>query len=120
MLTSVSILQAAMLTAGPRSQAGDGCVGWYAAFHTFTIPAFLVSFHTELSMPSDQYELQLQNSIPDPQGDPARPVAVLTQDTSRVTALQMGQSNLVLGHRNILRSGTVSAGCLEAKLFFLP
>ncbi|GAB1291073.1 Nuclear pore membrane glycoprotein 210 [Apodemus speciosus] len=51
---------------------------------------------TELSMPSDQYELQLQNSIPDPQGDPARPVAVLTQDTSRVTAMQMGQSNLVL------------------------
>lgn len=63
-------------------------------------------------MPSDQYELQLQNSIPDPQGDPARPVAVLTQDTSRVTAMQMGQSNLVLGHRNILRSGTVSCRLL--------
>lgn len=64
--------------------------------------------HPELSMPSDQYELQLQNSIPDPQGDPNRPVAVLTQETSRVTAMQMGQSNLVLGHRNILYSGTVS------------
>ncbi|ERE66668.1 nuclear pore membrane glycoprotein [Cricetulus griseus] len=63
---------------------------------------------TELSMPSDQYELQLQNSIPDPQGDPTHPVAVLTQDTSRVTAMQMGQSNLVLGHRNILYSGTNS------------
>ncbi|EDL91358.1 nuclear pore membrane glycoprotein 210 [Rattus norvegicus] len=60
---------------------------------------------TELSMPSDQYELQLQNSIPDPQGDPARPVAVLTQDTSRVTAMQMGQSNLVLGHRSIRMQG---------------
>ncbi|KAK7796123.1 hypothetical protein U0070_012296 [Myodes glareolus] len=60
----------------------------------------------ELSMPSDQYELQLQNSIPDPQGDPGRPVAVLTQETSRVTAMQMGQSSLVLGHRNILYSGT--------------
>ncbi|KAH0517482.1 Nuclear pore membrane glycoprotein 210 [Microtus ochrogaster] len=63
---------------------------------------------TELSMPSDQYELQLQNSIPDPQGDPNQPVAVLTQETSRVTAMQMGQSNLVLDHRNILYSGTVS------------
>lgn len=70
-------------------------------------------------MPSDQYELQLQNSIPDPQGDPARPVAILTQDTSRVTAMQMGQSNLVLGHRSILRFGTVChADCFEAKLFF--
>lgn len=59
-------------------------------------------------MPSDQYELQLQNSIPDPQGDPTQPVAVLTQETSRVTAMQMGQSNLVLGHRNILFSGTAS------------
>ncbi|XP_052575710.1 nuclear pore membrane glycoprotein 210 [Peromyscus californicus insignis] len=60
---------------------------------------------TELSMPSDQYELQLQNSIPDPQGDPTQPVAVLTQETSRVTAMQMGQSNLVLGHRSIRMQG---------------
>lgn len=56
-------------------------------------------------MPSDQYELQLQNSIPGPKGDPARPVAVLAQDTSMVTALQLGQSSLVLGHRNILFLG---------------
>ncbi|XP_053455532.1 nuclear pore membrane glycoprotein 210 isoform X1 [Nycticebus coucang] len=60
---------------------------------------------TELSMPSDQYELQLQNSIPGPQGDPARPVAVLAQDTSTVTAVQLGQSNLVLGHRSIRMKG---------------
>ncbi|KAL4669993.1 hypothetical protein H8959_008547, partial [Pygathrix nigripes] len=58
-----------------------------------------------LSMPSDQYELQLQNSIPGPEGDPAQPVAVLAQDTSMVTALQLGQSSLVLGHRNILFLG---------------
>ncbi|XP_048212293.1 nuclear pore membrane glycoprotein 210 [Perognathus longimembris pacificus] len=60
---------------------------------------------TELSMPSDQYELQLQNSIPGPGGDPARPVAVLAQDTSRVTAVQLGQSSLVLGHRSIRMQG---------------
>nr|XP_045008482.1 nuclear pore membrane glycoprotein 210 [Jaculus jaculus] len=60
---------------------------------------------TELLMPSDQYELQLQNSIPDPEGDPARPVAILAQDTSRVTAVQLGQSNLVLGHRSIRMQG---------------
>ncbi|KAM7132898.1 nuclear pore membrane glycoprotein 210 isoform 2-T2 [Molossus nigricans] len=60
---------------------------------------------TELSMPSDQYELQLQNSIPGPEGDPGRPVAVLAQDTSTVTALQLGQSSLVLGHRSIRMQG---------------
>uniref|UniRef100_A0A8D0H3J3 Nucleoporin 210 n=1 Tax=Sphenodon punctatus TaxID=8508 RepID=A0A8D0H3J3_SPHPU len=57
---------------------------------------------TELMMPSDQYELQLQNNILGPDGDPARPVARLDQATSMVTALQQGQTNLVLGHKNIL------------------
>uniref|UniRef100_G3SLU3 Nucleoporin 210 n=1 Tax=Loxodonta africana TaxID=9785 RepID=G3SLU3_LOXAF len=60
---------------------------------------------TELAMPSDQYELQLQNSILGAEGDPARPVAVLAQETSTVTALQLGQSNLVLGHRSIRMQG---------------
>ncbi|XP_058144859.1 nuclear pore membrane glycoprotein 210 [Dasypus novemcinctus] len=60
---------------------------------------------TELSMPSDQYELQLQNSLPRPEGDQARPVAVLAQETSTVTALQLGQSHLVLGHRSIRMQG---------------
>lgn len=53
-------------------------------------------------MPSDQYELQLLNNVWDPQGDPGRPVAVLAQDTSTVTAMQLGQSSLVLGHKSIL------------------
>ncbi|XP_053774499.1 nuclear pore membrane glycoprotein 210 isoform X1 [Desmodus rotundus] len=60
---------------------------------------------TELSMPSDQYQLQLQNNIQGHAGDPGRPVAVLAQDTSTVTAVQLGQSNLVLGHRSILMQG---------------
>ncbi|DAA16796.1 TPA: nucleoporin 210 [Bos taurus] len=60
---------------------------------------------TELSMPSDQYELQLLNNVWDPQGDPCRPVAVLAQDTSTVTAVQLGQSSLVLGHRSIRMQG---------------
>ncbi|KAI5182041.1 hypothetical protein MUG91_G35n16 [Manis pentadactyla] len=82
---------------------------------------------TELSMPSDQYELQLQNNTPGPEGDPGRPVAVLAQDTSTVTAVQLGQSNLVLGHRNILFPGQLTRihtscvqkiYCLEVKSFF--
>uniref|UniRef100_A0A452UK68 Nucleoporin 210 n=1 Tax=Ursus maritimus TaxID=29073 RepID=A0A452UK68_URSMA len=60
---------------------------------------------TELSMPSEQYELQLQNSITGPEGDAGRPVAVLDQDTSMVTAMQLGQSSVVLSHRNILSPG---------------
>ncbi|XP_047390661.1 nuclear pore membrane glycoprotein 210 [Sciurus carolinensis] len=60
---------------------------------------------TELSMPSDQYKLQLQDCVPGPGGDPGRPVAVLAQDTSRVTAVQLGQSSLVLDHRSIRMQG---------------
>lgn len=56
----------------------------------------------EIAMPSDQYELQLQNNILDPKGDPSRPVAKLDQATSIVTALQQGQTNLVLVHKSIL------------------
>uniref|UniRef100_A0A8C3YLS0 Nucleoporin 210 n=1 Tax=Catagonus wagneri TaxID=51154 RepID=A0A8C3YLS0_9CETA len=59
----------------------------------------------ELSMPSDQYELQLQDSVWGPEGDPGRPVAVLAQDTSAVTAVQLGQSSLVLGHKSIRMQG---------------
>lgn len=53
-------------------------------------------------MPSEQYELQLQNHLLHPQGDPSRPVAKLDQATSTVTALQQGQTNLVLLHKSIL------------------
>ncbi|XP_028906828.1 nuclear pore membrane glycoprotein 210 [Ornithorhynchus anatinus] len=60
---------------------------------------------TELMMPSDQYELQLQNNIPGPEGDQAQPVARLVQATSTVTALQQGQTNLVLGHKSIRMQG---------------
>lgn len=77
-------------------------------------------------MPSDQYELQLQNNVWGPEGDPGRPVAVLAQDTSLVTAVQLGQSNLVLGHRSILFPGSAHASaclaqetcCLEVKSLF--
>lgn len=53
-------------------------------------------------MHSDQYELQLQNSTLSPGGDTAWPVARLDQTTCTVTALQRGQANLVLSHKNIL------------------
>uniref|UniRef100_A0A663MMQ2 Nucleoporin 210 n=1 Tax=Athene cunicularia TaxID=194338 RepID=A0A663MMQ2_ATHCN len=60
---------------------------------------------TELMMPSDQYELQLQNNVLSPEGDPSWPVAKLDQATSVVTALQQGQTNLVLGHKSIRMQG---------------
>ncbi|XP_061328975.1 nuclear pore membrane glycoprotein 210 [Pezoporus flaviventris] len=60
---------------------------------------------TELRMPSDQYELQLQNSMPGPEGDASWPVAKLDQASSVVTALRRGQTNLVLGHKSIRMQG---------------
>ncbi|NWI14714.1 PO210 protein, partial [Crypturellus soui] len=60
---------------------------------------------TELMMPSDQYELQLQNNVVSLEGDPSRPVASLDQATSIVTAVQQGQANLVLGHKSIRMQG---------------
>lgn len=84
-----------------------------------------VSGWPELSMPSDQYELQLLNNVWDPQGAPGRPVAVLAQDTSTVTAVQLGQSSLVLGHKSILFLDGASTPvcpahtcCLEVRSLF--
>ncbi|XP_076972518.1 nuclear pore membrane glycoprotein 210 isoform X2 [Tamandua tetradactyla] len=56
-------------------------------------------------MPSDQYELKLQNSVPGPERDQAQPAALLAQETSVVTALHLGQSSLVLDHRSIRMQG---------------
>ncbi|NXU54806.1 PO210 protein, partial [Turnix velox] len=60
---------------------------------------------TDLPMPSDQYELQLQKDMIDAVGDPLWPVARLDQATSVVTALQQGQTNLVLGYKSIRMQG---------------
>nr|XP_041574619.1 nuclear pore membrane glycoprotein 210 isoform X6 [Taeniopygia guttata] len=60
---------------------------------------------TEIAMPSEQYELQLQNNILHPKGDPSLPVAKLDQATSTVTALQQGQTNLILVHKSIRMQG---------------
>ncbi|XP_061474146.1 nuclear pore membrane glycoprotein 210 isoform X2 [Rhineura floridana] len=60
---------------------------------------------TELMMPSDQYELQLQNNTLSPGGDPAWAVAKFDQATSTVTALQRGQTNIVLCHKSVSMQG---------------
>uniref|UniRef100_A0A8B9GDA2 Nucleoporin 210 n=1 Tax=Amazona collaria TaxID=241587 RepID=A0A8B9GDA2_9PSIT len=60
---------------------------------------------TELRMPSDQYELRLQNHVPGPEGDASWPVAKLDRASSVVTALRQGQTNLVLGHKSIRMQG---------------
>uniref|UniRef100_A0AAQ5X8U0 BIG2 domain-containing protein n=1 Tax=Amphiprion ocellaris TaxID=80972 RepID=A0AAQ5X8U0_AMPOC len=60
---------------------------------------------TELSMPCDQYELHLQNSVVGPNGDPEVAVASLDQKTSRVTAAQLGHINVVLDHKSLQMQG---------------
>lgn len=62
----------------------------------------------ELSMPCDQYELHLQNSVPGPNGNPDVAVADLDQSSSTVTAVQLGHINVVLDHKSILLTNCCS------------
>lgn len=60
---------------------------------------------TELSMPCDQYELHLQNSVIGTNGNPDVAVASLEQSTSTVTAIQLGHINVVLDHKSLRMQG---------------
>ncbi|KAM3871773.1 nuclear pore membrane glycoprotein 210 [Diretmus argenteus] len=60
---------------------------------------------TELSMPCDQYELHLQNSVVGPDGNPELAVASLDQSSSTVTAIQLGHINVVLDHKSLRMQG---------------
>ncbi|XP_044304352.1 nuclear pore membrane glycoprotein 210-like isoform X3 [Varanus komodoensis] len=56
---------------------------------------------TEVELPLEHYELELQNEVKDPEGTPLLPVAHLDVKTAAVTAVQLGQVNMVLIHKNI-------------------
>ncbi|XP_051914460.1 nuclear pore membrane glycoprotein 210-like isoform X2 [Hippocampus zosterae] len=60
---------------------------------------------TELSMPCDQYELHLENSVVDTNGNPDIDVARLDQRTSTVAAIQLGHINVVLDHKSLRMQG---------------
>ncbi|CAK6957463.1 LOW QUALITY PROTEIN: nuclear pore membrane glycoprotein 210 [Scomber scombrus] len=60
---------------------------------------------TELSMPCDQYELHLQNSVVGPNGNTEIIVASLDQNISTVTAIQLGHINVVLDHKSLRMQG---------------
>ncbi|KAF3860656.1 hypothetical protein F7725_000911 [Dissostichus mawsoni] len=60
---------------------------------------------TELSMPCDQYELHVQNSVIGSNGNPDVSVASLDQSTSTVTAIQLGHINVVLDHKSLRMQG---------------
>ncbi|XP_026223610.1 nuclear pore membrane glycoprotein 210 isoform X2 [Anabas testudineus] len=60
---------------------------------------------TELSMPCDQYELHLQNSVVGPNGKPDVAVASLDQSSSTVTAVQLGHINVVLDYKSLRMQG---------------
>ncbi|XP_068453673.1 nuclear pore membrane glycoprotein 210 isoform X2 [Clinocottus analis] len=59
----------------------------------------------ELSMPCDQYELHVQNSVIGPNGNPDVAVASLDQSISTVTAIQLGHMNVVLDHKSLHMQG---------------
>ncbi|XP_046725797.1 nuclear pore membrane glycoprotein 210 isoform X2 [Silurus meridionalis] len=60
---------------------------------------------TELSMPCDQYELQLKNSVVAPGVNVNSAVAELDPSTSTVFALQHGHTNIVLDHKTLGMKG---------------
>lgn len=73
----------------------------------------------ELSMPCDQYELHLENSVAGLNGNPDAAVAGLDQSTSKVTAVQLGHINVVLDHKSILLARCSSVRWLCVFCFFL-
>ncbi|KAM6929481.1 nuclear pore membrane glycoprotein 210 isoform 2-T2 [Lycodopsis pacificus] len=60
---------------------------------------------TELSMPCDQYELHVQNSVIGTDGNPGVAVASLDQSISTVTAIQLGHINVLLDHKSLRMQG---------------
>uniref|UniRef100_A0A673WM22 Nucleoporin 210 n=1 Tax=Salmo trutta TaxID=8032 RepID=A0A673WM22_SALTR len=56
---------------------------------------------TEISMPCDQYELYLQDSVSGADGNTDLAVASLDQSTSTVNALQLGHINVLLDHKSL-------------------
>jgi len=83
-------------------------------FYTDVSVAECVLLTAELSMPCDQYELQLQNGVVTANGNPEAPVAHLDQSSSTVFALQHGHTNIVLDHKSILHTGQ-----LQLRLFLV-
>ncbi|XP_030211454.1 nuclear pore membrane glycoprotein 210 [Gadus morhua] len=60
---------------------------------------------TELSMPCDQYELHLQNSVVGGTTTQELSVASLDPTSSTVTGLQLGHVNVVLDHKSLRMQG---------------
>uniref|UniRef100_A0A4W3IMQ7 Nucleoporin 210 like n=1 Tax=Callorhinchus milii TaxID=7868 RepID=A0A4W3IMQ7_CALMI len=71
------------------------------AFIRYRVTKIVNGKMTEIEMPSDQYKLELQNHVVDPDGEEGNPVAELEPNSCTVTALQKGQASIVLIYRNI-------------------
>ncbi|XP_070622690.1 nuclear pore membrane glycoprotein 210-like [Erythrolamprus reginae] len=62
---------------------------------------------TEVELPLEHYELELQDEVKVPSGFLFLPVAQLDTTTATVTALQLGQVNLAFVHKNIHMRGSL-------------
>uniref|UniRef100_A0A4W3J8U5 Nucleoporin 210 like n=1 Tax=Callorhinchus milii TaxID=7868 RepID=A0A4W3J8U5_CALMI len=71
------------------------------AFIRYRVTKIVNGKMTEIEMPSDQYKLELQNHVVDPDGEEGNPVAELEPNSCTVTALQKGQASIVLIYRNV-------------------
>ncbi|XP_063002325.1 nuclear pore membrane glycoprotein 210-like [Elgaria multicarinata webbii] len=61
---------------------------------------------TEVELPLEHYELELQNEVKAPNDAYLLPVAHLDVNTATVTAVQLGQVNMVFVHKNIHMRGS--------------
>ncbi|XP_015668822.1 nuclear pore membrane glycoprotein 210-like [Protobothrops mucrosquamatus] len=62
---------------------------------------------TEVELPLEHYELELQEEVKAPSGFLFLPVAQLDAGTATVTALQLGQVNLAFVHKNVYMRGSL-------------
>ncbi|XP_031462245.1 nuclear pore membrane glycoprotein 210-like isoform X2 [Phasianus colchicus] len=71
------------------------------AFIKYRVAKVVRGKMTELEFPLEHYELELRDQVAAPGGSELLPVANLEGRTAAVRAVQLGQSSLVLVHRNI-------------------
>ncbi|XP_054829282.1 nuclear pore membrane glycoprotein 210-like [Eublepharis macularius] len=71
------------------------------AFIKYKVGKIVQGKITEVELPLEHYELQLQDEAKVPGGSDLLPVAKLDVNTATVTAMQLGQVTLVFVHKNI-------------------
>ncbi|XP_021502394.1 nuclear pore membrane glycoprotein 210-like [Meriones unguiculatus] len=71
------------------------------AYIKYRVAKMIQGRMTEVNFPLEHYTLELQDHRVTDKGHPSGKVALLDEKTAMVTALQLGQTNLVFVHKNV-------------------